>query len=94
MKIVWDEKKNKLNIKNHEGVDFWQAAGVFADDLAIVWNDSGHSFEERRFYIIGENSLGKLLVVFYTERDNEIRIISARKPTKKERKQYEEGSGF
>jgi uncharacterized protein len=93
MQIVWDEKKRRINIAKHK-IDFYQAAEVFSDSLAIIWNDDSHSINEQRLYIIGETSFGNLVVVFYTERVSEIRIISARKPTKLEIKTYEERNRF
>lgn len=62
---------------------------VFADDLAITVNDE--RFDEERFITIGMDALGRILVVVYTWRGDEIRLISARTATRSERKQYEEG---
>lgn len=87
--IVWDKRKNQANIKKHK-VNFEDAATVFFDSLSITVPDEEHSFYEYRFVTIGESEAGKLLVVFHTETKNEIRIISARKPTKTERKNYEQ----
>ena len=90
-RIVWDEKKNKTNQTKHR-VSFKDAADVFFDPLALSVDDSEHSWYEFRFISIGKTKSQKLVVVFYTENDEEIRIISARKPTRAERLQYEEGS--
>lgn len=87
--IVWDSQKNKTNQTKHK-ISFTDAAEVFFDLLAITVNDEAHSWEERRFITIGETSKGKLIVVFHTETEFEIRIISARKPTRTERLNYEE----
>ena len=89
MKIVWDEKKNKINIKDHK-VSFEEAETVFYDPNARVIHDPDHSIEEDRFIIIGISKLLKLLVVChcYKEKDEVIRIISARKATKNETKNY------
>lgn len=92
IKIEWDENKNLLNQKNHEGITFEEAATVFEDPLALIVPDDEHSDYEQRFHIIGESSWGKLLVISYHERGETIRIISARKPTRQEQKDYEEGN--
>lgn len=62
---------------------------MFADDLAVTVSEE--RFDEERFITIGIDALGRVLVVVYTWRGNEIRLISARKATRSERKQYEEG---
>jgi hypothetical protein len=62
---------------------------VFSDDLAITIPDE--RFDEERFITVGMDAFGRVLVVVYTWRGNEIRLISARKATRRERKQYEEG---
>jgi uncharacterized DUF497 family protein len=87
--IVWDSRKNKVNQTKHK-ISFTEAAEVFFDSLAITVDDEAHSWEERRFITIGETEKGNLFVVFHTETESEIRIISARKPTKTERLNYEE----
>ncbi|WP_250122278.1 BrnT family toxin [Chroococcidiopsis sp. CCMEE 29] len=65
------------------------AVSVFSDDLAITIPDE--RFDEKRFITIGVDAFGRVLVVVYMMRDDEIRIISARKATRQERQQYEEG---
>jgi len=90
-RIVWDEKKNKINQTKHQ-ISFAEAATVFFDTLALTVDDNEHSWYEFRFITIGETESQKLTVVFYSETDEEIRIISARKPTRNERLKYEEGS--
>jgi uncharacterized protein len=87
--IVWDKKKNKSNHTKHK-IDFAEAGTVFFDSLALTVNDAEHSWYEYRFITIGQTVTNKLIVVFYTETDDEIRIISARKPTRIERLSYEE----
>ena len=84
----WDEKKANRNVNKH-GVSFEEAATVFADPLSITIFDPLHSKEEDRFVTLGMSNKNRLLVVVHTDRDDKIRIISARKATKKERKQYE-----
>ena len=86
--VEWDESKNILNQKKH-GVSFEEAATVFVDPLEVTIDDPDHAYSEHRFISIGDSFKGRLLVVSYTERDNKIRIINARKPTKRERRAYE-----
>lgn len=88
MLFEWDENKNKLNIKNH-GIDFKTAEAVFQDEFRIEKYDSKHSIDEDRYITIGE-VCGQLLLLFvsYTERRDVTRIISARRATKTERREY------
>ncbi|HFB52075.1 MAG TPA: BrnT family toxin [Anaerolineae bacterium] len=85
----WNREKAKRNIKKH-GVDFEEALTVFSDPLAAIFFDEEHSIDENREIIIGHSVKNRLLLVSFTERDDAIRIISARVATKKERKDYEE----
>lgn len=88
--IEWDDTKAEKNIKKH-GVTFEEAATVLADPLAITFLDEIYRGEERDI-TIELSALGKILLVVHMERSGSvIRIISARKATKKERKIYEEG---
>ena len=87
MVYEWDPDKAKLNQKVH-GVDFADVGGVFEDDEAITIEDV-NAEEEQRFITLGMDFLGRLLVVIYTYRGDKIRLISARKATKKESKEYE-----
>ena len=82
----WDPDKAKENRQKH-GVDFADATGVFYDEQAI-WEEDEGSGGEQRFRKIGMDFLGRLLVVIYTYRGENIRLISARKATKKEAGQY------
>lgn len=84
----WDEKKAKLSIQKH-GINFEEAATVLQDELSLTMNDVHHSLDKERFIDIGPSSSGRILVVTYTERGNNIRIISCRKATLVERKAYE-----
>jgi len=86
----WDEEKAKQNLKKHR-VSFEEASTVFGDPLSLTVPDPAHSEAEERFVILGHSHTGKLLVVVHTERGDNIRIISARRATKQERKDYEEG---
>lgn len=87
----WDENKNNLNRQKH-GVSFDEAKTVFYDDNARLIHDSEHSNTEERFVLLGLSSAFRILVVIhaYRESDKIIRIISARKATKSEIKQYKE----
>lgn len=85
----WDNDKAATNINKH-GIDFADAVSVFSDDLAVTVSDE--RFEEERFITIGTDALGRVLVVVYTLRGRDIRLISARKATRLELTQYlEEG---
>lgn len=87
----WDPNKARTNIEIH-GISFDEASTAFKDTLSLTIHDPLHSDEEDRFILIGNSHENRLLVVVHTERGNRIRIISARKATKKERKQYEESA--
>ena len=87
MRFQFDPKKAKNNLKKH-GISFADAEGVFYDDLAIHLEDIS-SEGELRFIVIGMSSTGQILVIVYTNRGDEIRLISARKATHKEVKSYE-----
>jgi uncharacterized DUF497 family protein len=88
-RIVWDDRKNKANRSKH-GISFEEASDIFFDPLALTVDDFDHSWDEFRFVSIGKTKLRKLIVVFFTESDQEIRLISARRPTRTERLNYEE----
>ena len=87
----WDESKAGANLAKH-GVSFEEAATVFGDPLSLTILDPAHSQAEHRFIIIGQSHRRKLLVVVHTERGDNIRVISARRASKRERKAYEEGT--
>jgi uncharacterized DUF497 family protein len=88
MTYQWDDDKATANLRKH-GIDFADAVSVFSDDLAITIPDE--RFDEERFITVGMDAFGRVLLVVYTWRGNEIRLISARQATRRERKQYEEG---
>ncbi len=90
LNFEWDEKKARNNLKKHPGVSFDEAKTVFDDEFSITIKDSEHSTQEERFIDIGRSAMGRLLVVVYAERGDNIRIISARKATSVERRKYEE----
>ena len=84
----WDEEKSRSNFRKH-GVSFEEAKTVFNDPFACTIVDPDHSDEEERYIDIGTSSKGRVVVVWYTERNENIRIIGCRNATKKERKDYE-----
>ncbi|MCL4456536.1 MAG: BrnT family toxin [Nitrospirae bacterium] len=94
MKIEWDEKKNKENTTKH-GVDFKEASEIFDDPFCISILDKRFDYSEERWISLGCTADGKLLVTGYAyylaeNVEERIRIITARRATKKEREQYEE----
>ncbi len=90
MEFEWDNNKHQSNIKKHD-VDFKEAGTVFDDNFAIIIDDRFHSNQEQREIIVGESSKNRLLYVVFVEKEESIRIISARKLTTIERKRYEQG---
>jgi uncharacterized DUF497 family protein len=92
IKFIWDENKAEIN-QNKHGVSFEEAKTVFYDDNALLIDDPDHSIEEERFIILGMSKEIRILVVCHCYRDSNknIRIISARKATKREQKEYSEG---
>ncbi len=89
MKYQWDLAKAETNVKKH-GVEFADAVGVFEDPNAITIEDP-QSEGEQRFLSIGMDVLGRIIIVAYTYRGDDVRLISARKATKKELRVYEKG---
>lgn len=91
IQFSWDEKKAKANFVKHK-ISFEEAKTVFDDDNARLIYDPDHSEDEDRFILLGLSYKLKVLTVVHCYRDSEnnIRIISARKSTKKEEKQYKE----
>ncbi|MEM7736546.1 MAG: BrnT family toxin [Deinococcota bacterium] len=86
----WDPTKATSNLHKHS-VSFKEASSIFADSLSYTFNDPANSYDETRLLTIGLASTRKLLIVSHTECQGKIRIISARKLTKKEREFYERG---
>jgi uncharacterized DUF497 family protein len=84
----WNPRKARANLRKH-GVTFAEATSIFSDPLARIFVDEDHSAEERRELIIGHSK--RLLVVCFTERGRDrVRIISARRATRREQQDYEE----
>lgn len=88
MRYEWDPEKAQQNLRKH-GVDFADSVAALEDELALSQRDPGTGAEER-FISVGTDPFGRLLVVVYTWRGERIRIISARRATSRERRQYEE----
>jgi uncharacterized DUF497 family protein len=89
MTATFDPSKDAANLKKH-GVSLAEGDGVLNDPLAVTIEDES-SAREQRFVTLGANTFGFLMVVVWTPRDNNVRIISVRKPTRKERRTSEEG---
>ncbi|MEK6764387.1 MAG: BrnT family toxin [Nitrospirota bacterium] len=90
MTYEWDPRKAQKNRRKH-GVSFEEAASVFQDARAFTFDDPDHSEDERREITIGVSTRGRVLFLSHCDRDGRIRIISARRATPNERKQYAKG---
>ena len=92
MKFGWDENKNRSNFKKH-GVWFEEAQTIWADVKAVEFLDPEHSSDEDRFIRIGHSTRSRLILVVFCERaeGSTIRVISARKATTREKRDYEKG---
>jgi len=90
MQFEWDPIKAAANFQKH-GISFDEASSVFGDPLAITIDDPDHSADEFRFLTTGMTRAHLLVVVAHTEQPGRIRIISAREPTRQEKRQYESG---
>ena len=88
MLFEWDPKKAALNLEKH-GISFPEAMTAFEDVTAAVFDDPKHSIVEERKILVGNSRVGRMLLVAFTERGSAIRIISARKPNKEEKKRHE-----
>lgn len=90
MKFEWDDNKAQINISKHK-ISFEEASTVFYDEEAILFDDPDHSEDEERFNMLGFSASANLLIVCHCIRKKDIiRIISARKATRNEAKQYRE----
>ncbi len=92
MTYEWDPKKATANLRKH-GVSFAEAASVFLDPMALTFDDPDHSAEEDREITIGVSAKQRVLFVSHAKREDRIRLISARRATAKERRQYAERIG-
>ena len=92
LRFDWDEEKNESNRRKH-GIWFEEAQSVFEDPHGRLFYDPEHSEDEARFILLGVSSAAKTLVVVHCYRETEslVRIISARRASKKELRFYEEG---
>ena len=88
-RFEWHAPKATANRAKHK-VTFEEATTVFGDPLARIVDDPRHSQEEERFVLLGQSARRRLLVVLFTERSEAIHLISARKATRRERREYEE----
>ena len=96
MEFEWDEDKNQSNITKH-GIDFQQAKRVFKDPNILTYEDTRFNYEEIREISVGQLLLTTqqkiiIVVIIHTDRDGKVRLISARKASKRERKLYEQQS--
>jgi uncharacterized DUF497 family protein len=92
MEFEWDRLKAAGNVRKHK-VTFDEASTVFDDPLARIFDDPEHSADERREIIVGHSILGRILLVCFTEREEDVvRIFSARSASRKERQDYEENA--
>jgi len=85
----WNPGKARQNRRKHR-VSFPEAATVFGDPLAVTYLDPDHSVSEQRFLTVGMSSASRVLIVAHADRGESVRIISARKTTRREREHYEE----
>ena len=91
MTYEWDPAKAQANVKKHR-VTFEEAASVFLDPSALTFWDPDHSEGEDHQITIGRSARHRVLFIAHAPRDGRVRIISARKATRKEQKQYEEAT--
>jgi uncharacterized DUF497 family protein len=90
VEFEWNDRKETENLENH-GIDFREGIECFDDPLALVRGDPDHSRGEQRFIIIGRSKKGRVLLTVFTNRGTGIRIISSRRATRREVRNYEEG---
>ena len=90
MVVEWDDRKAAANVRKH-GVSFDEAVTALEDPLSVTYRDPDHSEDELRFLTFGLSSTGRILVVAHADREEAIRLISARPATRSERRAYEEG---
>ena len=90
LEFTWDPAKSAANHRKH-GLDFEEALTAFDDPMSTTIQDPAHSAGERRFLLLGRTRNQALVVVSHTERGDRIRIISARRATRREKMKYEEG---
>jgi uncharacterized DUF497 family protein len=91
LRFEWDPEKAAANVTKH-GVSFEEGLTVFSDPLARIFDDEDHFVEEAREIIIGHSTQQRLLLVCFTARGAAIRLLSARRATRRERRDYEENA--
>jgi hypothetical protein len=91
LQFQWDPEKARSNLTKH-GVSFDEASTAFKDVLSITISDPLHSEDEERLVLIGRSCRNRLLVIVHTDRDDRVRVISARPATRRERSRYEENA--
>jgi uncharacterized protein len=84
----WDDGNKQKNWEKHQ-VDYRECEEVFFNKPLLIGDDTNHSFQEQRYYVLGRTDIGRTLFLVFTVRNNKIRVISARDQSKKERKAYE-----
>jgi len=89
LNFEWDPNKDATNREKH-GISFDEASTAFFDPLSSTVLDPRHSDDEARFVLVGLTYSGRLVVVFHTDRDEAVRLISARLATRSERRAYEQ----
>jgi len=89
LRFLWDPRKAAANLRKHD-VGFGEATTVFDDPLSVTIVDPDHSTDEQRFLLLGVSNRRRLLAVAHSERGESIRIISARRASRRERRTYEE----
>ena len=89
MNFEWRNSKSEANVRKH-GVGFQEALTVFSNPLARIFDDPDHSTNETREIIVGHSMQQRLLIVSFAEREDKVRIISARAATRRERHDYEQ----
>lgn len=89
LRLEWDPEKAVSNLAKH-GVSFDEASTVFGDPLGKIVDDPRHSTEEKRFVLLGHSEQHRLLAVMFADRHEAVRLISARRATRRERRAYEE----
>ena len=92
LRFEWDPRKAAVNRTRHK-VSFEEAVTVFGDPLGRITDDPRHSETEERYVLLGQSARRRLLAVMFTERGQVIRLISARKATRREGREYEENEG-
>ena len=87
LRVEWDPRKAAVNRPKHK-VSFEEAVTVFGDPLGRITDDPRHSENEERYVLLGQSARRRLLAVMFTERGKAIRLVSARKATRHERREY------